>query len=88
MKKALVKETGEVKDVKSKYNISKIDIDISFDFNDVDSDNEITTTFTKDSGYDKEGTYYVLSDDVTYNENDLIVGQDNIREEKLKNIIE
>jgi hypothetical protein len=84
-KRALVKETGEVKNIKSQYSIRNIKIDLEFDM----VDDCVSTTFTKDSPFTKsrEGKYYVLSDDVTYNENDLIIGQDNIRQEKLKNII-
>jgi hypothetical protein len=82
-KRALVKETGEIKDIKSQYTISTIKVDLEFDI----GDDEVSTTFNKDSGIE-DGAYYFLSDGKPYHENDLIIGQDNIREEKLKIIIE
>jgi hypothetical protein len=81
--KALVKETGEIKDIETQYTISTIKVKLKFDI----ADNEVSTTFTKDSNIGKEGTYYVLSDNEAYHEDNLIVGQDNIREEKLKKLI-
>jgi hypothetical protein len=81
--KALVKETGEIKDIETQYTISTIKVNLKFDI----GDDEVSTTFTKDSDFNKEGTYYVLSDNEAYHEDNLIVGQDNIREEKLKKLI-
>lgn len=126
MKKALIRETGEILDVKQKYSYfaalkhykhlyQKMNLTFNLDFVDSlnmsDDDknnlkklstseevwvNSITTykdgEFTiYDDEYNvkskKEGTYYILSDDNKYFEEELVVGMDNIRDWKLKNII-
>jgi hypothetical protein len=43
-------------------------------------------TFVHDSEPQEEGHYYTLDDGKVYHEKDVIVGIDNIREEKLKKI--
>lgn len=93
--KALIKETGEILDIKSKFQKMKLKIDID---NFPDYLKESLKGFEDDvwikSDPDKyqiknnEGSYYILSDGGKYQDDEVIVGLDNIREYKLKNIIE
>lgn len=101
MKKALIRETGEILDIKSKY--QKMNLTFNLDFVDSlnmndDDKNNLKKLSTKEvwinSSFNeynvkskKEGTYYILSDDNKYFEEELVVGMDNIRDWKLKNII-
>ena len=68
MKKALIKKTGELFDVKIEYKWSK------------------GKGLTKVTSKEKED-YYVLSNGITYIHDDIILGIDEIREWKLKNVI-
>lgn len=86
-KKALVKETGEIQEVKSEYQVAYITATFNFDLSDEQSDEIKKMTFVHDSEPQKEGTHYTLSNGKTYHEEDVIVGVDNIRDEKLKKII-
>jgi choline kinase len=86
-KKALVKETGEIQEVKSEYQVAYITATFNFDLSDEQSDEIKKMTFVHDSESQKEGTHYTLSNGKTYHEKDVVVGLDNIRDEKLKNII-
>ena len=101
MKKALIKETGEILDIKSKY--QKMNLTFNLDFVDSlnisdDDKNNLKKLSTSEEVWvnsideynvksKKEGTYYILSDDNKYFEEELVVGMDNIRDWKLKNII-
>lgn len=85
MKKAIVKKTGDILDVKSEYKIMKMEMSISFDIDESDISNVENKVWTKP--FDKkEGCHYVLSDDQTYFEDDVIVGTDNIRDWKIDNL--
>lgn len=78
MKKALIKDTGELLDIRQTYQVVKMNF--TFDLKGkIESGNE------KDFKY--EPNYYILSDDKEYHEDDVIVGVDNIRDWKIKNII-
>ena len=89
--KAIVIETGEVFDVESHYSIKKmtLTIDLPDDLN--ESLSESLNGFEQEFEYkdtnDEEGDYYLLSNDKRYTKDELIVGLDNIREYKLKNIL-
>ncbi len=85
--KALVKETGEIQEVKSEYKVSHVKATFNFDLSDDQNENIQKMTFVHDSEPQKEGTHYTLSDGKTYHEKDVVVGVDNIRDEKLKKII-
>ena len=102
MKKALIRETGEILDIKQKY--QKMNLSFNLDFvdslnmSDDDKNNLkklstseevwINSSFDQYNVKSKEGgTYYILSDDNKYFEEELVVGMDNIRDWKLKNII-
>ena len=107
MKKALIRETGEILDIKQKY--QKMNLTFNLDFVDSlnmsdDDKNNLKKLSTSEEVWvnsmtpsrmadeynvksKKEGTYYILSDDNKYFEEELVVGMDNIRDWKLKNII-
>jgi len=85
--KALIKETGEIKDVKSEYQVAYITASFTFDLSDEQMSEIKEMTFVHDSEPQEEGKHYTLSDGKTYHEKDIVVGVDNIREEKLKKII-
>ena len=82
--KALVKETGEIKEVESKYSIKHMTISFDFDLGD---ESKEMMLFVNDSESQEEGDHYTLSDGKVYHEKDVIVGTDEIRDHKLKNII-
>lgn len=84
--KALVIETGEVLDIEFQYLTKKVNI--SFVLEEISSNFESQIlAFEKESSEDKEGNFYVLSNGQKYQEDELIIGIDNIREYKLKKII-
>jgi hypothetical protein len=74
--KALIKETGQILDIKENW--MKSQVTSSFSFDDLE---------TKEFKNKSLGRFYVLSDGIEYPEDELIIGQDNIREFKLNNII-
>ena len=78
MKKALIKDTGELLDIRQTYQVVKM----NFTF---DLEGKIESGNEKDFKY--EPNYYTLSDGKEYHEDDVIVGTDNIRDWKIKNII-
>ena len=80
--KALVKETGETKD-----SVKYITMSFNFDLDDKQMEDIKEMTFVHDSEPKEEGDYYTLDDGKTYHEKGVIVGTDEIREHKLKNII-
>jgi hypothetical protein len=85
--KALVKETGEIKDIESQYDVKYITMSFNFDLSDEQMNEIIEMTLVHDSEPQEEGTHYTLSDGKVYHEKDVVVGVDKIREEKLKKII-
>jgi len=85
--KVLVKETGEIKDVESQYEVKYITMTFNFDLTDDQNDKIQQMTLVHDSEPQEEGKHYTLSDGKVYHEKDVVVGVDNIREEKLKKII-
>jgi len=89
--KALIIKTGEILDVKSQYSVKMMSISIELpdDLKDVLSKKimDFEQEFEYKDTNDKEGDYFTLSDGKKYHEDELIVGLDNIREYKLKNIL-
>lgn len=85
--KALVKETGETKEVKDKYSVKYITMSFNFELDDKQMEDIKEMTFVHDSEPKEEGDYYTLDDGKTYHEKDVIVGTDEIRDHKLKKII-
>ena len=91
MNKVLVIKTGELLDIKFSYKNMKIEIDLeNFSKETQDTMRLWTSSFpsSDDTGNEKDGFWYTLSDGMKYHEDELIVGLDNIRDYKLKNIIE
>lgn len=74
--KALIKETGQILDIKENW--MKSYVTSSFRFDDLE---------TKEFKNESLGRFYVLSDGIEYPEDKLIIGTDNIREFKLKGIV-
>jgi len=74
--KALIKKTSEVLDIEDIF--MKSYVTSSFSFDDLE---------TKEFNNKSLGKFYVLSDGIEYPEDQLVVGQDDIREFKLNNII-
>jgi hypothetical protein len=74
--KALIKETGQILDIKENW--MKSQVTSSFSFDDLE---------TKEFKNKSLGRFYVLSDGIEYPEDELIIGTDNIREFKLKGIV-
>ena len=74
--KALIKETGQILDIKENW--MKSQVTSSFSFDDLE---------TKEFKNKSLGRFYVLSDGIEYPEDELIIGIDAIREFKLNNII-
>lgn len=99
MKEVLVIETGELLDIKFHYKMMKFEFELPKDFINK-SENQTVETWVKhdskgnihsgsmDSKNEKDIPYYILSDGNKYLEKELIVGLDNIREYRIKNIIE
>ena len=85
--KALVKETGEIKEVKDKYSVQYITMSFNFELDDKQMEDIKEMTFVHDSEPQEEGDYYTLDDGKTYKDKDVIVGTDEIRDHKLKKII-
>lgn len=83
--KALVKKTGETKEVKSKYSVKYMTMSFNFDLGEGEEMKEMK--FVHDSEPKEEGDYYTLEDGKTYHQKDVVVGTDEIRDHKLKNII-
>jgi hypothetical protein len=74
--KAMIKKNGEILNIKSRFNKVKIDKEFW-----------IETSKIQIKNSDKKDIYYILSDGKKYEDSEVIVGIDNIREYKLKNII-
>jgi hypothetical protein len=83
--KAIVKETGETKEVKSQYSVSYITASFTFDLGDGEEMKEMK--FVHDSVPQEEGEYYTLDDGKTYHEKDVIVGTEEIRDSKLNSLL-
>lgn len=87
MKKALVKETGQIIDIEDRWSVHYVSF--SLDFENVETiklPEMLTYTHGESSG--KEGQYYLTSDGQKLHEDDVIVGLDEIREYKIKNNLE
>lgn len=84
--KALIKETGEILDIKSNYGVSYFTMSIEYELSD-ELLEQIEGQYIHESSPKEEGQYYTLSNGKEYHEKDLIVGIDNIREDKLNKII-
>jgi hypothetical protein len=74
--KAIIKETGQILDIKENW--MKSYVTSSFRFDDLE---------TKEFKNKSLGRFYVLSDGIEYPEDELIIGIDAIREFKLNNIV-
>lgn len=85
--KAMIKETGEIHQVESQYSVQHITVSFNFELDDEQKENIKEMTLVHDSEPQEEGDYYTLDDGKTYHEKDVIVGTDEIRDHKLKNII-
>lgn len=85
--KAMIKETGEIHQVESQYSVQYITMSFNFDLDDKQMEDIKEMTFIHDSEPKEEGDYYTLDDGKVYHEKNLIVGTDEIRDHKLKNII-
>lgn len=93
--KALIKETGEVKEVKGIWQTQTVSFDFTFDTDDVDNNTDDvdnnTEKYTNKIFYHEGSKDYnlddvELSDGKTYKKSELIIGADNIRDYKIKNI--
>lgn len=94
MDKALIKNTGELLDIKAAY----ITMQISFELPDelLESLRDITdannvSLLNNDTSVNIENTdgpseYYLLSDNIRYDKSDVVVGIENIREYKLETL--
>lgn len=87
MDKAIIKETGETKEVKSQYSVSYITTSFTFDLGEEKSDDIKEMTFVHNSVPKEEGEYYTLDDGKTYHEKDVIVGTEEIRDSKLNSLL-
>ena len=85
--KAIVKETGEIKEVKDKYSVQYITMSFNFELDDKQMEDIKEMTLVHDSEPKEEGDYYTLDDGKVYHQKDVIVGTDEIRDHKLKKII-
>jgi len=85
--KAMIKETGQIHQVESQYSVQYITMSFNFDLDDKQMEDIKEMTFIHDSEPKEEGDYYTLDDGKVYHEKNLIVGTDEIRDHKLKNII-
>lgn len=86
-RKLIVKETGELINIKNEFQIKHMSFSFEFDLEDVVKDKieELTFTHPGDSKTDQEGKYYTGDNGETYHESEVVVGLDEIREYKLKN---
>jgi hypothetical protein len=90
---AIVKETGELFDIKNHWIVKKMtftidmpddmDIDVKEKFEKFSGDFSIKDDNLKEH---KDGDYYILSDGNQYMGEELIVGLDNIRDYKISQI--
>lgn len=88
MTRALVKETGEILKIEGEHKIIGMKIKIKFDDSSTSTGTTKTTFTHKTFPNPKEGRYYTLSDNKSYHEDDVIVGMDNIRDNRIDAIIE
>jgi hypothetical protein len=100
-KEALVISTGEIFEVNFIYKSMKFTFELPEELKSVNSkdttienyvkyssDGSISATSPDKEMTEKKEPYYVLSNGNKYSEKELIVGLDNIREYRIKNIIE
>lgn len=90
--KALVKNTGEILDVEGYYSIRQITLSLPIELEGVFKDMEwnlpsMNVKQDKIPEVKKEGDYYMLSNGKKYIGDELIVGLNNIRDFKFKNIL-
>jgi hypothetical protein len=85
--KALIKSTNKIFDIKETFYMKIFKYDIKFS-NENEKESKTESWIKKDKNHKSEGQYYVLTDGNKYYHDDVVVGVDNIREWKLKNIIE
>lgn len=85
--KALIKETGEVKSVENHWTVKHLTMSFTYQLSDSDIEDVKQMTLVHDSDPKEEGEYYTLDNGKMYHEKDVIVGLDEIRDHKLKDII-
>jgi len=87
--KAIVIKTGEVLDVEGYFTVMNLTISLPIEISDDVFKQLESEVYLKSRNQDnpKPGDYYTLSDGNKYNDDELIVGLDNIREYKIKKII-
>lgn len=90
--KALIIKTGKILDIIQEYESRNISIDLDNIFSNLSEDkkeelSEMVEKLTNPSFSKKEGSYYILSDNMEYYEDEVIVGLDNIRDYKISNQI-
>lgn len=87
MEKVIIKSTGEILDVVSKYTMVKMTIELPIDFPDKEKFEKEISAWTyelkSETSKDKED-FYILSNGKTYEVDDLVVGLDEIRNWKLE----
>lgn len=102
MKEVLVIETGELLDIKFHYKMMTFEWELPPELaKNIKSEKSTTETWIKTNSNggmspaspiveskEEKKPYYVLSDGNKYFETELIIGLDNIREYRIKNIIE
>lgn len=88
--KALVLSTGEIFNIKTKYLTFKINISFPFESDetkDISDKIEMEPYKIYDMEEKDESAMYILENGISYKEKELIVGSSNIREFKIKNLL-
>lgn len=80
--KGLVKNTGEIFDIESRYLFSPITININLD----EALKEDLSKCEKKAESTKPVTYFILSNKKKYHEDDIVVGIDNIRDYRINDL--
>lgn len=93
VKKALVKNTGEILDVEGYYSIRQITLSLPIELEGKLKDMEwnfpsMDVKKDKIPEVEKEGDYYMLSNGKKYISNELVVGLNNIRDFKFKKLLD
>lgn len=90
MNKALIKDTQEILEVENEYNVFFKEVSFEYKL----EDNPFLETTIKSQKFinkierpKKEGTWFLLSDGKEYHQDELIVGQEEIREHQLNKIV-
>jgi hypothetical protein len=90
MNKALIKDTQEILEVENEYNVFFKELSFEYKIEDIDF---LETTIKSQKFINmserpkKEGTWFLLSDGKEYHQDELVVGQEEIREYQLNKIV-